>query len=81
VRWAVKLLYHNDTIQHAGVVIGSVGWQGHTFTGTHKDGPGYFNYVNTINNNSAVTAACMMVERAKLEAHRWLGGALHRGVQ
>ncbi|HEX2616536.1 MAG TPA: glycosyltransferase [Flavobacteriales bacterium] len=63
-----KLLYHNDTIQHAGVVIGLGGVAGHTFTGTHKDGPGYFNYVNTINNYSAVTAACLMVERKKLEA-------------
>jgi glycosyltransferase involved in cell wall biosynthesis len=64
----VKLLYHNDTIQHGGVVIGLGGVAGHVFTGTHKDGPGYFNYVNTINNYSAVTAACMMVERSKLEA-------------
>ena len=63
-----KLLYHNDTIQHGGVVIGIGGVAGHIFTGTHKDGPGYFNYVNTINNYSAVTAACMMVERAKVEA-------------
>ncbi len=63
----VKLLYHNDSIQHAGVVIGLGGVAGHTFVGTHRDGPGYFNYVNTINNNSAVTAACMMVERAKLD--------------
>ncbi|MBP7513387.1 MAG: glycosyltransferase [Flavobacteriales bacterium] len=63
-----KLLYHNDTIQHGGVVIGLGGVAGHVFTGTHKDGPGYFNYVNTINNYSAVTAACMMVERTKLEA-------------
>ena len=63
----VKLLYHNDTIQHAGVIIGLGGVAGHTFVGTHKDGPGYFNYVNTINNYSAVTAACMMVERRKLD--------------
>lgn len=63
----VKLLYHNDTIQHAGVVVGLGGVAGHTFVGYHKDGPGYFNYVNTVNNNSAVTAACMMVERSKLE--------------
>lgn len=63
----VKLLYHNDTIQHAGVVIGLGGVAGHTFVGQHRDGPGYFNYINTVNNNSAVTAACMMVERRKLE--------------
>lgn len=63
----VKLLYPNDSIQHAGVVIGLGGVAGHTFVGYHKDGPGYFNYINTINNYSAVTAACMMVERRKLE--------------
>lgn len=63
----VKLLYHNDTIQHAGVIIGLGGVAGHTWVGYHKDGPGYFNYINTVNNNSAVTAACMMVERSKLE--------------
>jgi GT2 family glycosyltransferase len=63
----VKLLYHNDTIQHAGVVIGLGGVAGHVFVHEHRNGPGYFNYINTINNNSAVTAACMMVERAKLE--------------
>ncbi len=63
----VKLLYHNDTIQHAGVIIGLGGVAGHTFVGYHKDGPGYFNYINTVNNNSAVTAACMMVQRSKLE--------------
>ncbi len=63
----VKLLYPNGTIQHAGVVIGLGGVAGHTFVGYHKDGPGYFNYINTINNYSAVTAACMMVERAKLD--------------
>ncbi|MCB0793185.1 MAG: glycosyltransferase [Flavobacteriales bacterium] len=64
----VKLLYHNDTIQHAGVVIGLGGVAGHTFVGQAREGPGYFNYINTINNYSAVTAACMMVERSKVEA-------------
>jgi glycosyltransferase involved in cell wall biosynthesis len=63
----VKLLYHNDTVQHAGVIIGLGGVAGHTFVGAHRDGPGYFNYINTINNNSAVTAACVMMERAKLD--------------
>jgi len=63
----VKLLYHNDTIQHAGVLIGLGGAAGHTFVGYHKDGPGYFNYINTINNYSAVTAACMMVARDMFE--------------
>lgn len=63
-----KLLYHNGIIQHAGVVIGLGGVAGHVFAGLHKDGPGYYNYVNTINNFSAVTGACLMVERTKLDA-------------
>lgn len=63
-----KLLYHNDIIQHAGVIVGLGGVAGHVFAGLHKDGPGYYNYVNTINNYSAVTGACLMVQRSKLEA-------------
>jgi glycosyltransferase involved in cell wall biosynthesis len=63
-----KLLYPNEIIQHAGVVIGLGGVAGHVFAGLHKDGPGYYNYINTINNFSAVTGACLMVERKKLEA-------------
>ena len=59
----VKLLYPNETIQHAGVVIGLGGAAGHVLVGEHRDGPGHFNYVNMINNYSAVTAACFMVRR------------------
>ncbi len=66
-----KLLYHNDTIQHAGVIIGLGGAAGHSFVGVHKDGPGYFNYVNSVNNYCAVTAACLMVRK---EVYREVGG-------
>lgn len=66
-----KLLYHNDTIQHAGVIIGLGGAAGHSFVGIHKDGPGYFNYINTINNYSAVTAACLMCRK---EVYHEVGG-------
>ncbi|MFC1733290.1 glycosyltransferase [candidate division KSB1 bacterium] len=59
----VKLLYQNNTIQHAGVIIGLGGAAGHTFVGIHKDAPGYFNYIQSINNYAAVTAACMMCRR------------------
>ena len=59
--------------------MGSVGWPA-AFVGTHHDGPGYFSYVNTINNYSAVTAACMMVERAKTGGHR-RGGRTSRWSQ
>jgi glycosyltransferase involved in cell wall biosynthesis len=63
----VKLLYHNNTIQHAGVIIGLGGVAGHTFVGYPRMGPGYFNYINTVNNYSAVTAACVMVARWKFD--------------
>jgi len=63
----VKLLYPNDTIQHAGVIIGLGGAAGHAFTHIPKDAPGYFNYIQSINNYSAVTAACLMVRRSVFE--------------
>ncbi len=58
-----KLLYPNNTIQHAGVIIGLGGIAGHTFVGMDKDAPGYFHYLQCINNYSAVTAACLMVRK------------------
>jgi len=57
-----KLLYDNDTIQHAGVIVGLGGAAGHVLVGEDRDGPGYFNYVNMLNTYSAVTAACFMVK-------------------
>ena len=60
----VKLLYPNNTIQHAGVVMGLGGAAGHVLVGEDRDGPGYFNYVNMQNNYSAVTAACIMIRRS-----------------
>ncbi|MCX7649744.1 MAG: glycosyltransferase [Flavobacteriales bacterium] len=59
----VKLLYPNNTIQHAGVIIGLGGAAGHAFTHIPREAPGYFNYIQSINNFSAVTAACLMVRR------------------
>jgi len=56
-----KLLYGNDTIQHAGVVIGLGDVAGHILVSEDREGPGYFNYVVLLNNFSALTAACCMV--------------------
>jgi len=58
-----KLMYKNNTIQHAGVVIGLGGIAGHCFVGKEPYESGYFNYIQSINNFSAVTAACLMVKR------------------
>lgn len=57
----VRLLYPDDTIQHAGVIIGLGGIAGHSFVGSYREDPGYFNYIQSVNNYSAVTAACLMV--------------------
>ena len=59
-----KLLYADDTIQHAGVVIGFGGIAGHAFIGEHKDSYGYFSRAVVAQDYSAVTAACMMVKRS-----------------
>lgn len=63
----VKLLYPDNTIQHAGVIIGLGGIAGHSFVGQHKDEPGYFNYIQSINNYSALTAACVMVKKSDFD--------------
>ena len=58
-----KLLYEDDTVQHAGVVIGFGGFAGHVFTGINRDDYGYMVRARINCNYSAVTAACMMVDR------------------
>lgn len=62
-----RLLYPDDTVQHAGVIIGIGGIAGHTFIGLEKDDPGYFNYAMSARDYSAVTAACMLVKRSVYE--------------
>lgn len=59
-----RLLYEDDTIQHAGVVIGFGGIAGHTFIGLHKSENSYFNRAMCAQDYSAVTAACMMSKRS-----------------
>jgi len=59
-----KLLYQNDTIQHAGVIIGLGGIAGHTFVGYDRDATGYYNFLKCTSNYSAVTAACLMVKKS-----------------
>jgi GT2 family glycosyltransferase len=59
-----KLLYDDGSVQHAGVVIGLGGVAGHSHKHYEGDAPGYFYTLQTVNNYSAVTAACMMVRRA-----------------
>jgi GT2 family glycosyltransferase len=61
------LLYPDDTIQHAGVIIGLGGVAGHSHKHFPGDHPGYFSMLHAIVNYSAVTAACVMVRRDVFE--------------
>lgn len=61
------LLYPDDTIQHAGVVIGLGGVAGHSHKHFPKGVPGYYYQLKTVNNYSAVTAACLMCRREVFE--------------
>jgi GT2 family glycosyltransferase len=62
-----KLLYPNDTVQHAGVVVGLGGAAGHLYVGEDRHALGYFCGLSSINNYSAVTGACMMCRKAVFE--------------
>ena len=66
-----KLYYPDDTIQHAGVVLGLGGIAGHIMCKASREDPGYFGRTVTVQEISAVTAACMMI---RTEDFRNVGG-------
>lgn len=59
-----KLYYPNDTIQHAGVIIGIGGVAGHSHKYFKKNDAGYFSRLSLVQNFSAVTAALLMVKKS-----------------
>ncbi len=61
------LLYPDNTIQHAGVVLGIGGLADHSHRHFSANNPGYFCYIQTVNNYSAVTGACLMCRREVFE--------------
>ena len=63
-----KLLYPNNTIQHAGIIIGLGGYAGHAHKLLPINYPGYFNLLHKIHNVSAVTGACFMISRQKYDS-------------
>lgn len=68
-----KLYYPDDTIQHAGIVIGLGADRaaGHTHYRVDKDNVGYMGKLFYAQNVSAVTGACMMV---KTSIYKEVGG-------
>lgn len=80
VSWAVqpdvgcvgaKLYYADDTIQHAGVILGIGGVAGHSHKYFPRNSPGYFARLKLAQNLSAVTAACLIVRK---EVYQEIGG-------
>ena len=63
-----KLYFPDNTIQHAGIVVGIRGYAGHPHKGFPSKRAGYFNKLNVIHNVSAVTGAFMMVKKRIYEA-------------
>lgn len=62
-----KLLYPDGRLQHAGVVVGLGQAAGHAHRFTPSDAPGYFLQSHIARYVSAVTAACLVISRAKFE--------------
>jgi GT2 family glycosyltransferase len=63
-----KLLYGDGSIQHAGVIVGIGEAAGHAHRFAPANQPGYFRQPHVAQFVSAVTAACLVVEKGKFEA-------------
>ncbi|HBM43980.1 MAG TPA: hypothetical protein DD373_09825 [Halomonas sp.] len=63
-----RLWYPDDTLQHGGVILGIGGWAGHAHKGFSKGSPGYVGRMSLISDFSAVTAACLVVQKNRFEA-------------
>ena len=66
-----RLYYPDDTVQHAGIIVGLGGVAGNVFVGLKRFHTGYMHRESLVQNLSAVTAACLMVSR---EAYESAGG-------
>jgi len=63
-----KLYYPDDTIQHAGVVLGLGGIAGHIMCKAGREDIGYMGRMVCVQEISAVTAACMLVKTSVFKA-------------
>jgi GT2 family glycosyltransferase len=61
------LYYPDDTIQHAGVIIGVGGVAAHSHRRFSRKSRGYYGRIQEVQNLSAVTAACMLTKRPVFE--------------
>jgi O-antigen biosynthesis protein len=59
-----KLYYPDQTIQHAGIIIGMTGVAGYSHKYLPGYTPGYRGWLRIVHNISAVTGACLMIRRS-----------------
>ncbi|MGJ8516232.1 Glycosyl transferase [Carnimonas sp. LMG 33810] len=62
-----KLYYPDDTLQHAGVILGLGGIAGHAHRFFSREEGGFQNRLHQVQNLSAVTAACLLLRREVFE--------------
>jgi GT2 family glycosyltransferase len=62
-----KLCYRDDTIQHAGVILGVGGIAGHAHRHFPRSAAGYARRLAVVQNLSAVTGACLMIRKPVFE--------------
>ena len=63
-----RLLYPSGRIQHAGVIVGLRGLAAHVDRNAQPNQPGYLRRLATRREVSAVTAACMAIEKTKFDS-------------
>lgn len=61
-----KLFYEDDTVQHAGIVLGLGGVGNHWQKGIKKDNPEYMCRALLIQEYSAVTGACLAIKKGSV---------------
>ncbi len=62
-----KLYHANETIQHAGVVLGVNNGAAHVYHGYPREYIGYNGFTHVVRNYSAVTAACLLTKKSLIE--------------
>jgi len=65
------LYYPDDTVQHAGVIVGVGDVAGHAFRGAKRGEDGYMDLLHAAREVSAVTAACLLMRR---DVYHEIGG-------
>lgn len=63
----IKLLFKNKAVQSAGTVLGFGGLAGHVFAACNYDDNGLFGRLCMPYNYTAVTAACMLIDKKKFK--------------